>query len=75
MVYRRFCFALGKVILLLTTVVLVDQDAELDQLRQTGQLQEKKATGQAEKLAEELKGDYFVVGVIAGVISLVDRSL
>ena len=30
---------------------------------------------QAEKLAEELKGKYFVVGVTAGVISLLDRSL
>ena len=27
--------------------------------------------GWAEKLAEELKGEYFVVGVVAGVISFV----
>ena len=59
------------------TIVLVEQDVELSQLRQTvGQLQEeKKATGRAEKLAEELKGEYFMVGVTARVISLVDRSL
>ena len=58
--------------------MLVEQDAELGQLRQTiRQLQEeeKKATGRAEKQAEELKGEYFVVGVTAGVISLLDRSL
>ena len=60
------------------TVVLVEQDAELGQLRQTiGQLQEeeKKATGRAEKLAEELKGEYFMARVIAGVISLLDGPL
>ena len=63
---------------MLTTVVLVEQDAKLDQLRQTvGQLQEEeeKVTGQAEKLVEELKGEYFVVGVTAGVISLLDGPL
>ena len=54
--------------------MLVEQDAELSQLCQTvGQLQEeeKKATGQVEKLAEELKGEYFVVGVTAELISFV----
>lgn len=54
------------------TVMLVEQHRELDQLRQTiGQLQEaeKKATGQAEKLTEERKGEYFIVGVTARVIS------
>ena len=58
--------------------MLVEQDAELGQLRQTvGQFQEeeKKATGRAEKLAEELKGEYFVVGVTVGVIFLFDGSL
>ena len=58
--------------MLLTIVTFVEQDAELGQLRQVvGQLQEeeKKASGRAEKLAEELKGDYCVVGVIAEVIS------
>ena len=54
--------------------MLVEQDAELGQLRQTiGQLQEeeKKATGQAKKLAEELKGEFFIAGVTAEVISFV----
>ena len=72
MAYRRMCFVFLKVILLLTTVVLVEQDAELGQLRQTvEQLQEEKAkeSWRADKLAEELKGEYFVVGVV-GVISL-----
>ena len=40
-------------------VLFVEQDVELGQLRQSiGQLQEKeKASGRAEKLAEELKGE------------------
>ena len=46
--------------MLLTIVTFVEQDAEIGQLRQViGQLQEeeKKASGRAEKLAEELKGE------------------
>jgi len=57
------------------TIVLVEQDVELNQLCQTiEQLQEEKAkeSGRADKLAEELKGEYFVVGVTIGVISLLD---
>ena len=64
--------------LLLTTVVLVEQDAELGQLRQTvEQLREEKVkeSGRAEKLAEELKGEYSMVGVTVGVISLLDGTL
>ena len=64
--------------MLLTIVTFVEQDAELGQLRQViGQLQEeeKKASGQVEKLAEELKGEYFMVGVTVGVISLLDGTL
>ena len=60
------------------TVMLVEQGAELGQLRQTiGQLREEKAkeSGRAEKLAEELKGEYFVVGVAVGVHSLLDGTL
>ena len=60
------------------TVVLVEQDAELDQLCQAiEQLREEKAkeSGRAEKLAEEIKGEYFVVGVTARVISWLDGSL
>ena len=58
--------------------MLVEQDVELGQMHKTiGQLheEEKKATRWVEKLAEELKGEYFVVGVTAGVISLLDRPL
>jgi len=54
--------------------MLVGQDTELGQLRQVvSQLQEeeKKTAGPTEKLAEELKGEHFVVGVVAGVISFV----
>ena len=60
------------------TVVLVEQDVELGQLRQViEQLREEKAkeSGRADKLAEELKGEYFVVGVTVGVIFLFDGSL
>ena len=56
------------------TVMLVEQDAKLGQLCQViDQLQEeeKKVTRRAEKLAEELKGEYFMVGVTAEVISFV----
>ena len=60
------------------TVVLVEQDAELDQLRQAiEQLREEKMkeTGRADKLAEELNGEYFLVGLIAGVISWLNGFL
>ena len=60
------------------TVVLVEQDAELSQLRQTiEQLQEEKAkeSGRADKLAEELNGEYFLVRVTAEVVSLLDGTL
>ena len=56
------------------TVVLVEQDAELSQLRQAiKQLREEKTkeSEQADKLAEELKGEYFLVGVTAELISFV----
>ena len=65
---------IAEIVLLLMTVMLVGQDTELGQLRQVvSQHQEEveKTTGWAEKLAEELKGEYFVVGVVAGVISFV----
>ena len=60
------------------TVLLVEQDAELGQLRQAiDQLREEKAkeTGRADKLAEELKGEYFLVEVTVEVVSLLDGTL
>ena len=63
---------------MLTTVVLVEQDAELGQLCQAiEQLQEEKMKelGRVEKLAEELKGEYFMVEVTTRVISWLDGSL
>ena len=60
------------------TVLLVEQDAELSQLHQTvDQLREEKAkeTGRADKLAEELNDEYFLVGVTAEVVSLLDGTL
>ena len=59
------------------TDVLVEQDVELGQLRQAlGQLQEEKAkeTGRASKLAEELNGEYFLVGITAEITFLLDES-
>ena len=58
--------------------MLIEQDAELGQLHQTfEQLREEKAkeSGRADKLVEELKGEYFLVGVNVGVISLLDGFL
>ena len=60
------------------TVVLVEQNTELDQLRQAlEQLREEKAKeiGRADKLAEELKGEYFLVRVTIEVASLFDGTL
>ena len=60
------------------TIVPVEQDAELDQLcRAIKQLREEKAkeTGRADKLAEELKGEYFLVRVTIEVVSLLDGTL
>ena len=60
------------------TVVLVEQNMELGQLRQAlEQLREEKAkeTEQADKLAEELNGKYSLVGVNAKVVSFLDGTL
>ena len=60
------------------TVVLVEQNMELGQLRQAlEQLREEKAkeTGRADKLVEELNGEYFLVGVTTKVVSLLDGTL
>ena len=60
------------------TVVLIEQDTELGQLRQAiEQFREEKTkeSGRADKLVEELKGEYFVVGVTVGVISFLDGTL
>ena len=60
------------------TIVLVEQDAELGQLCQNvEQPQEEKVkeTGRVDKLAEELKGEYFLVGVTAEAVSLLDGTL
>ena len=57
--------------------VLVEQDAELGQLRQAlEQLWEEKAkeTGRANKLTEELNGEYPLVGFSAEVIVLPDGT-
>ena len=59
-------------------VVLVEQDVELGQLRHAvEQLREEKAkeSERADKLAEELKGEYFLVGVTAEVVFLFDGTL
>jgi len=58
--------------------VLVEQDAKLGQMRQTIDqlLQEKaKEAEQATKLAEELKGEFLLVGITVEVASLYDGSL
>ena len=63
--------------ILVTTVVLVEQDAELGQMRQAiDQLRQEKAkeTERAYKLASELKGE-FLVGIIIELASLYNGSL
>ena len=60
------------------TVVLVEQNTELSHLHQAlEQLREEKAkeTGRADKLAEELNGEYSLVEVNAEVVSLLDGTL
>ena len=49
----------------MTTILLAERDAELGQLRQTiEQIRQEKAkeSEQADKLAEELKGRYPLIG-------------
>jgi len=57
-----------------STVVFVEQDVELGQLRQAlEQLQEEKETGRVNKLAEELDGEYSLIGLFDEVTFLLDR--
>ena len=60
------------------TVVLVEQNTVLSWLRQAlEQLREEKAkeTGRASKLADELNGEYFLVGITTEVTFLLDETL
>ena len=60
------------------TVALVEQDVELGQLRQAiDQLCQEKAKEieRADKLAEELKGEFLLVGITVEVASLYDGKL
>ena len=60
------------------TIVLVEQDVEIGQLRQAvEQLQQEKAkeSDRADKLDEELKGEYLLVGVTVEVVFLYDGTL
>ena len=60
------------------TAALEEQDAELGQLRQAiDQLRQEKAkeTERADKLAEELKGEFLLVGITIEVASLYDGML
>ena len=60
------------------TVVLVEQNTELGQLRQAlEQLREEKAKeiGRADKLAKELNGEYSLVGITTDVVSFLGGTL
>jgi len=60
------------------TTMIVEQDTELGQLcRDLEQLRDEKAkeSERADKLAEELNGEYFLVGVTIEVDSLLDGTL
>ena len=65
-------------LLLVMIVVLVEQDVELGQLRQAlEQLREEKEKeiGRANKLAEQLNGEYSLVGDAIEVTFLLDGTL
>jgi len=60
------------------TILLAEQDAELGQLRKTvEQIQQEKAkeSKRANILAEELKGEYLLVGITVEVFFWYDRTL
>ena len=60
------------------TVALVEQDVELNQLHQAIEQprQEKaKESERADKLTEELKGEYLLVRITVEVVSLYDGTL
>ena len=62
----------------MVTVALVEQDAELDQVRQAIEqlrLEKAKESERADKLAEELKGEYLLVEITVEVVSLYDGTL
>ena len=60
------------------TILLVERDVELGQLRKTiEQIQQENAkeSERANKLAEELKGEYLLVGITAEVFFWYDGTL
>ena len=60
------------------TTMIVEQDTELGQLcRDLEQLRDEKAkeSERADKLAKELKGEYFLVGVNVELLFLFDGTL
>ena len=65
MLYQRLYFAIVSHPFFSITILLAEQDAELSQPRQTvEQIRQDKAkeSERANKLAEELKGKYSLVG-------------
>ena len=65
-------------VFLVITVAFVEQDAELGRLRQAiDPLRQEKAKEieRADKLAEELKGEFLLVGITIEVASLYDGTL
>ena len=60
------------------TILLAERDAELGQLHKTiEQIQQEKAkeSERANKLAEELKGEYLLVGITVEVFFWYDGTL
>ena len=60
------------------TILLVERDVELGQLRKTiEQIQQENAkeSERANKLAEELKGEYLLVGITIEVVFWYDGTL
>ena len=60
------------------TIAFAEQDAELVQLRQAvEQLHQEKSkeSERVDKMAEELKGEYLLVGIAVEIASLYDGTL
>ena len=60
------------------SIALAEQDAELGQLHQAvEQLHQEKAkeSERADKMTEELKGEYFLVKITVEVVSLYNGTL
>ena len=72
---RQKCFHSWMRLLLTSIVVLIEQDVELGQLRQALEqlrVEKEQEKGRANKLAEELDGEYSLIGLSNEATFLLD---